>query len=222
MPRIFVNYRTGDEQMCAVLIERELSKVFGTSNVFLASKSIPPGERFESELLRGVWRSDALVAVIGRRWLDATNARGERAIDSPDDWTRREIIEAFSHQVVVIPLLIGGLPRLRRQDLPDALAELADVQSIRFDPRDPDAGLRQLLERLTRLDGQPAPSGLDSDSPTRRGGIGSISAGTVTAVTDPQGPVNIGSGNQFNQPNFSGDGTMFTIGDVHRLDQDRS
>lgn len=220
MPRIFVNYRTGDEEMCAVLVERELSKIFGSANVFLASKSIPPGARFEERLLRGVWRSDALIAVIGRRWLDAPNARGELALDSAEDWTRREIVEAFSHDVVVIPLLVGRVGRLKRGDLPAELAELAQVQYVRFDHRNPNAGLHDLRQRLAELDSsvRPAfPDGADdgdsaSDGLTRRGGIGSITGMTVTAVTDPQGPVNIGSGHQVNQPNFAGDGTIFVLG----------
>lgn len=213
MPRVFVNYRTGDEEMCAVLVERELSRIFGSDNVFLASKSIPPGARFGERLLRGVWRSDALVAVIGRRWLDAPNARGELALGSAEDWTRREIVEAFSHDVVVIPLLVGGVARLKREDLPADLADLADVQYVRFDHRDPDAGLRRLRELLDGLGGgQPAPSKSADDGSARRGGIGSITATTVNAATDSQGPVNIGSGNQVNQAGSSGDGAIFVLG----------
>jgi hypothetical protein len=213
MLRIFVNYRTGDEETCAVLVERELSNIFGGSNVFLASKSIPPGARFEERLLRGVWRSDALVAVIGKRWLDAPNIRGELALDSAEDWTRREIVEAFSHDVVVIPLLVGGVGRLRREDLPAALADLAEVQYVRFDHRNPDAGLRILRERLSDLDDtHVASSECAEGEPARRCGIGSITGRTVNAVTDPRGPVNIGSGHQVNQPDFAGDGTIFVLG----------
>ncbi len=202
MPRIFVNYRTGDEETCAVLVERELSIAFGSDNVFRASKSIPPGARFEDGLLRGVWRSDALVAVIGKRWLDASRTRGKRALDNPDDWTRRELQEAFSHGVTVIPLLVNGADRLSPEQLPDELRELAQRQYLRFDHRDPDADLRKLVARLAALDGSPVNTPATSDDDHaggQRGGIGSIHATTVNAVTDARGPVNMGGGTQLNR-----------------------
>lgn len=201
MPNIFVNYRTGDEHVCAVLVARELSAIFGSENVFLASKSILPGERFDARLLRAVWRSDALVAVIGSRWLDIENTRGGRALGDPQDWTRREILEAFSHQVTVIPLLVGDVPRFAAHDLPVALADLTRVQSIRFDHRNPEVGLGQLRNRLAQFD-DPSKrlAGPAEQAPSRRDGIGSITGTNVNAVIGTHGPVNAGNGTQINHP----------------------
>lgn len=212
MPRIFVNYRTNDEEACAVLVERELSNAFGTANVFRASKSIPLGAQFEDQLLRGVWRSDALVAVIGKRWLAATDARGNRALDNPADWTRREIVEAFSHGTVVIPLLVNGAKLLTRKDLPADLTDLAVAQYMRFDHRSPDFALTKLVERLRQLDGTAAAEPPAPEPAGQRGGIGSITADTVNAVTDAQAPVNMGSGQQLIQSDFSADGATFVPG----------
>lgn len=191
MPRVFVNYRTGDEESCALLVERELSTAFGKENVFRASKSIPAGAQFEQGLLRGVWRSDVLVAVIGRRWLTVG------PLDDPDDWTRREIVEAFAHDVTVIPLLVNGADRLHPADLPDDLGELAVRQYLRLDHRNPDADLAQLVAAIARP--TDAPMGPSREDRGRRGGgIGSITGHTVNAVVDPQGPVNFGGGTQIN------------------------
>ncbi|MEV0680613.1 toll/interleukin-1 receptor domain-containing protein [Actinosynnema sp. NPDC050436] len=215
MCRVFINYRTGDEEVCAALVDRELSAAFGDDNVFRASKSIPPGAQFEDGLLRNVWRSDVLVAVIGKRWLTATDARGERALDNPGDWTRREITEALNHQVVVIPLLVNGAERLLRSALPDDLVPLATRQYQRLDVREVDAGLGRLVARLRevcggkpdRSAGRPDP---EQAATGRRGGIGSITGRDVQAVTDPSGPVNMGSGQQF--VGDQGDGATFVFG----------
>lgn len=46
----------------------------------------------------------------------------------------------------------------------------------------------------------------------RRGGIGNV--GSIgTAITDARGPVNVGPGNQFNTPQFTGDGVNYVAGD---------
>jgi hypothetical protein len=188
--RVFVNYRTGDGETTAALIEQFLSRRLGTENVFRASKSIRPGTVFDRALLKNVWRSDVLLAVIGKNWLDARDQQG-RALDNEDDWVRREIVGAFDHDVQVIPVLVGRIDRLRAEDLPASLAELARLQSVRFDVRAAESGLRDLASALGAAAGQPAPKRRKKGG-GQRGGIGSISGHNVTAVTDARGPVHIG------------------------------
>jgi hypothetical protein len=187
--RIFVNYRTGDGESTALAVARYLSERIGEDNVFYDTRSISPGALFDHELLRNVWRSDIMVAIIGPRWLDAGDADG-RAIDKPEDWIRREIAEALSHQVRVVPFLIGDAPLPGVADLPSALADLTRCQYVKLDFRSPDAGLQRLgdvLDLPARARGDRPRSGRG-----QRGGIGSITATTVTAVTDTRGPVHIG------------------------------
>jgi hypothetical protein len=147
MSTVFINYRTGDEDGSAVLIERELSRRFGSERVFRAGKSIPPGAAWPQEILAAVRGSRALVAVIGPRWL-ATDQRGRRALDRESDWTRREIVAAFTYAVPVIPVLIGTTPVLTTDDLPPTLAPLAACQYLRLDHHDLDAGLDRLTSAL--------------------------------------------------------------------------
>ncbi|MGW5052746.1 toll/interleukin-1 receptor domain-containing protein [Actinokineospora sp. NPDC004072] len=187
--RVFVNYRTGDGEHIALLVSRFLSARLGAENVFFASRSIPAGAEFDRELLRNVWRSDALVAVIGARWLAARDR-----LDDPHDWVRREIAEALSHQVTVIPLLVDAVPRPAAADLPEPLAGLAKCQGIRLHVPDADAGLERLAAALG------APAAAPANAPVRGGGIGSITATTVTALTDAQGPVHIGDRITFHRP----------------------
>ncbi|MFF7635642.1 TIR domain-containing protein [Kitasatospora sp. NPDC008050] len=148
MPEIFVNYRTGDGEESATTIERELSRRFGTDRVFRAGKSIQPGRRFPKELITAVRRSRVLIAVIGEGWTAARTAAGGPALDDPDDWTRREILEAFESGALVVPVLVGRNTRLSRAELPAELAELADCQYRRLDMRNADADLARIGDDL--------------------------------------------------------------------------
>lgn len=213
MPAIFINYRTGDEESSAVLIERELSRRFGSDQVFRASKSIPLGEDFTQALPAAVRKSEVLIAVIGFRWLSASNEQGRTRLHDESYWTRREILQAFDHGMPVIPVLIGDTPRLRRSDLPPELATLADRQYYRLYHRSAEANLRTLGDELAArvpslidLDHpeDPAPGASDGRGGTRlRAGdhAHQQTGGTHTVVNNAQGPVHTGTGNQFNGSN---------------------
>ncbi|OLF09250.1 toll/interleukin-1 receptor domain-containing protein [Actinophytocola xanthii] len=151
MAAIFINYRTPDEPAYAVLLKQELSRVFGECAVFLAATMVPAGEDFERELLRRVRGAEVLLAVVGPRWLSATNAAGTRALDDPDDWVRREITEAFDNGVRVVPVLTGPTPRLTDAPLPAELARLATCQYLRLRHNDFPADLARIVEELTAL-----------------------------------------------------------------------
>jgi TIR domain len=220
VPDIFINYRTGDREDTASLIYQELSRRFGRDQVFLASRSIPPGENYVRRLPTAVRDSKVLLVVIGSRWLTAVDEHGRKRLDDEDDWTRREILEAFEHGVRVLPVLVGGIPRLRPSDLPSALAKLAHRQYRRLDHRSAEADLRELGDRLTEL----IPSLVDSDHPQQAAGPatdeGETSArlragdharqqvgATNTMVHGDVGQLSSGSGNQ-----FIGDGTVHVEG----------
>lgn len=220
MPDIFINYRNGDEEASASLIDHELSRRFGSDRVFRASKSIPPGEDYVRKLPAKVRDSEVLLAVIGPRWLTAVDDQGRNRLDNEDDWTRREILEAFEHSVQVIPVLVGRTQPLRPSDLPPKLARLAHCQYVRLDHRSSEDNLRKLGDRLAEL----VPSLIDSDQPgsaaesdaddrrisaTLRAGNHARQqvGGTNTMVYDARGPVNTGSGHQ-----FTGDGAVYVAG----------
>jgi TIR domain len=133
MAKIFVNYRSDDEPFAAALVDRELSQRFGSSQVFSASGSIRPTQDFEFELLANIRRSHVLTAVVGARWLTATHETGGLRLTDGNDWVRREIVEAFSHGVRVVPVLVGNVAHLRPRELPGALAR---CQYLRLRHRD--------------------------------------------------------------------------------------
>jgi hypothetical protein len=149
--KVFINYRTSDEPTVAVLLKRELSTRFGADEVFLATRMIAAGDDFERVLLRQVRGAAVLLAVVGRRWLNATHTDGGRALDHPGDWVRREIAEALANGIRVVPVLVGDSPRLTDAPLPADIARLATCQFLRFRPEDFEADLDTVVAELAAL-----------------------------------------------------------------------
>ncbi|MFJ1790348.1 TIR domain-containing protein [Kitasatospora griseola] len=235
---MFVNYRTGDGDAVAALLEHELSDRFGSDQVFRASKSLAAGSNFPKELIIAVRRSHVLLAVIGRQWFDLRTREGRPAVEDPSDWTRREIIEAFESGAVVIPVLTDSV-RLDRSRLPAELAELADCQYRRLDMRNSRADLArigddlaELVPALAKLDSrredpeahrEPEPGQDRANQVRMRDGVGAVGGDlSGTVINSPRGPIHTGSGSLNSGPQFSGDGMgiqYITGGDFRKSQQ---
>ncbi|MCX4996748.1 toll/interleukin-1 receptor domain-containing protein [Streptomyces longwoodensis] len=234
MPHVFINYRTGDGERTAALLDQELSRRFGQDRVFRASRSITPGQAYPEALLTALHRSSVLLAVVGPDW---TNFRSR--LQDPEDWVRKEIETAFECGLIVVPVLDGRkTDRLSGATLPPELARLADLQSVPFDTtHDTGAGVRrigdlisELIPELRDLDepGEPSPA-----SSTVHNSMGDVSGTAVqagdfngdvggTIVKGSHGPVHTGSGSIYNNSRhvsgnryISGTGTTYTEGDHH-------
>lgn len=233
MTDVFINYRTGDGDKTAALIDQELSRRFGRTHIFRASKSIAPGRAYPEALLAGVRCSSVLLAVVGPDW---TNFRAR--LRDPEDWVRKEILEAFVCGIPVVPVLDGRRTnRLNKADLPDELARLADLQSIPFDTHDTETGLKRLGDLVTEL--VPALHDLDRDAASSPAStavgnsIGDVTGTAVqsrdftgdaggTVIKDSHGPVHTGRGGIYQNSrhvtgdrHFSGNGMTYFEGDHH-------
>jgi len=149
---VFINYRGEDSQTAAALIDRELTVRFGSDLVFLDSRSIPAGVDFAEELLGRLRECNVLLAVIGPHWLTLTNQAGGRRIDDQQDWIRREIVEAFTHGLRVIPVLTGEAPLPAEAELPGDIAGLSRRQYVPLRRRYTAVDLAFLAERIAEAD----------------------------------------------------------------------
>jgi tetratricopeptide (TPR) repeat protein len=120
--------------------------------VFLDSESIPAGADFVEPILGRVRQARVVLAVIGTHWLTATGPDGERRLDDPADWIRRELVEAFTARVRVIPVLTDDADMPTEADLPADLAPLARCQYRRLRYRDATADLARLVSELATID----------------------------------------------------------------------
>ncbi|WP_263171983.1 toll/interleukin-1 receptor domain-containing protein [Streptomyces sp. SCSIO ZS0520] len=209
MPPVFVNYRTGDGEHLATVLFQSLNERFGEGTVFRASDSIRASQTYEQELLRGVRRASVLLVVVGPTWASAPQLHDET------DWVRREILEAFACGIPVIPVLASiRVKRLRSDELPAPLKQLAGLQSVRYDTNSRDASLSHLLDELlyvvpelneTQKDDSRSGTERGSTSNTVSGGHqgfviqgGGEVSGDIQQNTfgNVQGPVHTGKGDQ--------------------------
>jgi TIR domain len=109
------------------------------------------GENFVQGIERAVGTADAFLVVIGRGWLNAKNADGERRLEDPEDWVRTEISLALSGEAVVIPVLVGGAVMPGEADLPPELAPLADHHALTLVDADWRVGHDRLVTRLRKV-----------------------------------------------------------------------
>jgi TIR domain len=130
MSGIFISYRREDSADEAHRLNRELSDRFGDDNVFIDVEDIALGENFAELIDENVGFCDALVAVIGTKWLACTDATGRRRIDDPQDWVRLEITAALSRDMKVFPVLVGGAALPEARALPPSLAPMVQHQAL--------------------------------------------------------------------------------------------
>jgi fructose transport system substrate-binding protein len=131
--RIFVSYRREDSRHMAGRLFDRLAERFGDGNIFMDVDSIEPGVDFGEAIERAIRGCDVLLALIGRDWVGATDERGRRRLDDPDDLVVLEVRSALDRDLRVIPVLIDGAASPRRTDLPDGIAALARRNAVRLD-----------------------------------------------------------------------------------------
>jgi hypothetical protein len=137
MTRLFISYRRADSQTITGRIYDRLLQAFGGPQaVFKDVDSIPIGVDFKAYLDQQIARSDAVLVIIGPKWLTIADESGRRRLDSPDDFVRLEIEFALRRGMLVVPVLVGNAPMPAESSLPKSLRALAyrNAAVVRDDP----------------------------------------------------------------------------------------
>lgn len=130
MSGVFISYRSRDGAFVAGLLYRRLVAEFGADEVFYAARVIPAGGFFDDALLAALRECEVLLAVIGPHWLTAADDEGNRMLDRPGDWVRREIAEALARGIRVIPLLVDDARPPTAGQLPADIRDLARCNAL--------------------------------------------------------------------------------------------
>jgi hypothetical protein len=133
---IFVSYRRSDSADIAGRIYDRLIGKFGRDPIFKDVDSIPLGLDFKEYLDKKVGECDVLLAIIGDRWLEASDSAGKHRLEDPSDFVRIEIQSALERGIPVIPLLVRDAHMPREENLPSSLRKLVYRNGIliRSDP----------------------------------------------------------------------------------------
>jgi hypothetical protein len=160
--------------------------------------AIEIGMDFVEAIETAVGQSDLLLAVIGKRWLSATDAEGRRRLDDPHDFVRLEIATALARNIRVVPVLVQGGTMPSAETLPPDLERLARRQAAELRDaswRSDVARLTDSIERLLNSTRQASAqdAGVGRDAATNGGAGQSSSAAygqesnTMTMAQDERG-----------------------------------
>jgi TIR domain len=130
MSGVFISYRREDSSGYAGRLFDILSVHFGKENIYMDLDTIKGGDNFATVIEDKIGQCDALLAVIGERWLTCAGADGSRRLDMAHDYVRMEIAKALERGVRVIPVLVSGAKMPHQPDLPDDLRLLALHQAM--------------------------------------------------------------------------------------------
>lgn len=148
--QVFLSYRADDQPFAAAFLDHELTREFGDDAVFFASRSIPLGADWEKAMFDAVSASDAMLVIIGSRWLIATDEAGRRRLDQPDDFVRREVETGLRLRKQVIPVHLERRHRMDPDTLPESLRALAGKQGTAVEFRSSKPDLARLVTWLRR------------------------------------------------------------------------
>ena len=155
MARIFISYRREDSGASAGRLHDRLREHFGRDNIFMDIDTIEPGLDFTEAIERTVASCDVLIAIIGRQWLTSTDAAGQRRLDDPEDFVRREIATALRRNIRVIPALVQDTSMPRAANLPDDLQPLTRRNAVELSDTHFHRDVDQLIVVLDRVLGVP-------------------------------------------------------------------
>ncbi len=124
---VFISYRRADATGMAGRLAETLENLLGAACVFRDADDIPPGDDFDQVLNSQLAAAQAVVVLIGRKWLPEINARLTRA---DPDYVRIEIATALRLRKRIIPVLLEGAELPAAESLPDDLRPLLRHQAL--------------------------------------------------------------------------------------------
>jgi len=147
---IFISYRREDAEGQAGRLFADLVKHFGEQAVFMDVATIEPGRDFRKAIDEHVGSCGVLLSLIGKDWLDAKDAGGQRRLDDESDFVRLETSSALKRDIPVVPVLVHGARMPKKEQLPADLQDLAYRNAIELTHARWDSDLTVLIKALSR------------------------------------------------------------------------
>lgn len=148
---IFISYRRADAQGWARMLRSELVGTFGAERVFLDVESIGL-ERYADRIHRTLAECAVCLVVIGDRWLEITDAEGNRRLEDQDDDLAGEVEAALASDITVVPVLVDGAAMPSRRQLPERLQDLVSWNAWEIpNNRHTDESIEDLVGNLVAI-----------------------------------------------------------------------
>jgi WD40 repeat protein len=145
---VFICYRREDAGGFAGRLHRDLARAL-QCEVFIDIDSIKGGDDFVAAISNRMARCSTVLVLVGTKWLTATDRRGSRRLDDPNDFVRQEIEESLRNpRLLVVPVLLDGVAFPDTKDLPDAIRPLARRNAVELTNKRWDYDVAELLKLL--------------------------------------------------------------------------
>ena len=150
--KIFVSYRRDDSAGYAGRLYDYLSAHFGANSIFMDIDAIEPGEDFRKIISKAVETCDVVLVMLGKQWINITDAQGRRRLDNPKDWVRMEVSAALSdRRIRVIPVLVRDATMPSDKELPEGLKELVWRNAIELSDSRFQHDVNKLIRVIERI-----------------------------------------------------------------------
>jgi hypothetical protein len=146
---IFISYRREDERWFAMALFDRLQQAFPGEGLFMdVEGGIAPGHDFAGVIEDQVSACDAMLVLIGSKWLTVTDDVGRRRLDNPQDFVRIEVEAALRLNKRVIPVLVQKTEMPRAEALPEPLQPLSRRHAVGLTQERFRADLQGLINAL--------------------------------------------------------------------------
>jgi len=145
---VFLSYRREDSAGYAGRLAEHLSSEIGHQHVFMDVQDIVPGQDFAQAIENTMSACQAVIVIIGPRWVADLEQRGGR-----DDFVLHEVSVALRRNVTVIPVLVGGATMPSAAELPENISALSRRQALEIHDARFEDDAKLLVQALRRVPG---------------------------------------------------------------------
>src|SRR5262245_18560739 len=124
MAKIVISYRRADSEALTGRIRDRLVGHYGNDSIFMNIDSIPFGIDFRDYIKDALAHTDAVLAVMGPRWVGRMSGGPARIMEETDP-VRIEVETPLARGIPVIPVLIDDAVMPQASQLPETLKNLA-------------------------------------------------------------------------------------------------
>ena len=149
--RIFMCYRREPSRHAAGRLSSRIDERLGLDAVFIDVESTPIGLDFVDVIDDALAAVDVVLVVIDSLWLQATDSRGQRRLDNPDDYVVREILGALQRKIRIVPILLDGAEMPRAMEMPTLLQPLTRRGAFRVRHESFNADADRLADALATV-----------------------------------------------------------------------
>ncbi len=123
--KLFLSYRRDDNPYAAGRLYDHLINDFGEDAVYFDVTASYGGIDFRKLIDYKIAECEAVIVVIGEKWLSIKDEEGNRRIDQADDFVHIEVRSALDRGIPITPIFVDNGKIPKPSDLPEILKDLS-------------------------------------------------------------------------------------------------